>query len=295
VSFMENLISIKDLSKREIEDVFKTTTKLHGKTTNDLHGKSLAMIFEKPSTRTRISFEVAMSHLGGRSIFLSSRDMQLGRGESIADTARVLSRYVDAVMARLYKHEVMLELDKYSDIPVINGLTDSCHPCQVLADLYTILEKKGTLDLKIAWVGDGNNVCNSFVFAQEKLEFKLSIATPSGYEPKAINSVKGNKRLELTNNPKEAVKGADVVVTDSWISMGDESEKEERIKTFSPYQVNKDLVKFAKPNYLFMHCLPYKKHEVSENIIYGPNSIVFDEAENRLHVQKAILSLLIEK
>lgn len=292
---MENLISIKDLSKREIEEVFKTTTKLHGKITNGLHGKSLAMIFEKPSTRTRISFEVAMSHLGGRSIFLSPRDMQLGRGESIADTARVLSRYVDATMARLYKHEVMLELDKYSDIPVINGLTDFCHPCQVLADLYTILEKKGTLDLKIAWVGDGNNVCNSFVFAQEKLGFRLSIATPSGYEPAAIENVKSNGRLELTNNPNEAVKDADVVVTDSWISMGDESEKEERIKIFSPYQVNKELVKFAKPNYLFMHCLPYKKHEVSENIIYGPNSIVFDEAENRLHVQKAILSLLIEK
>jgi ornithine carbamoyltransferase len=291
---MENLISIKDLNKREIEEIFKTTAKLRGKITNDLRGKSLAMIFEKPSTRTRVSFEVAMSQLGGSSIFLSPRDMQLGRGESIADTARVLSRYADAIMARLYKHKVILELDKYSDIPVINGLTDFCHPCQVLADLYTILERKGTLDLKIAWVGDGNNVCNSFVFAQEKLGYQLSIATPNGYEPAAIENVKPDERLELTNDPKDAVKDADVVVTDSWVSMGDEAEKEERIKVFKPYQVNEDLAKFAKPNYLFMHCLPYKKYEATEGIIYGPNSVVFDEAENRLHVQKAILDLLIK-
>ncbi len=292
---MENLISIKDLSKQEIENILKTAAKLRGKITDDLHGKSLAMIFEKPSTRTRVSFEVAMSQLGGSSMFLSPRDMQLGRGERISDTARVLARYVDAIMARLYKHEVMIELDKYSDIPVINGLTDFCHPCQVLADLYTILERKGTLDLKVAWIGDGNNVCNSFVFAQEKLGFELSIATPNGYEPSAINNVKPNERLKLTNDPKEAVKDADIVVTDSWVSMGDEAEKEERVKIFKRYQVNAELVKLAKPNYLFMHCLPpYRGYEVTADIIDGSHSIVFDEAENRLHVQKAILILLIK-
>lgn len=291
---MKNLISIKDLSKKEMEEIFKATTKLYGKVTNDLHGKALAMIFEKPSTRTRVSFEVAMYQLGGSSIFLSVRDMQLGRGESIADTARVLSRYVDGIMARVYEHTQLVELDKFADIPIINGLSNYCHPCQVLADLYTVLERRGTLNLKFAWIGDGNNVCNSFIFAQEKLGFELNIATPAGYEPKAIKEVKPNKKLKLTNNPREAVRDADIVITDCWVSMGQEAEKEKRIKAFKPYRVDAELTKLAKPNYLFMHCLPYKGYEASEDIIYGSHSIVWTEAENRLHVQKAILFLLLK-
>jgi len=285
---MKNLISLNDLTKEDIESIFRKTAELKGKRTKDLDGRTLAMFFEKPSTRTRVSFEVAMTQLGGHAIYLDPQTMQLKRGETIGDTAAVLSRYVDAIMARVYKHETLLEMAKHASVPIINGLSDFSHPCQILADLYTVLEKKGTLNLKFVWLGDGNNVCNSFVYAATKLGFQLVVSTPEGYEPKAKGS------YELVRDPKEAVKGADVVITDTWISMGDVRDEQETVKIFKPYQVNSELVELAKPDYMFMHCLPaHREYEVTSDIIDGPNSIVFDEAENRLHVQKAILALLI--
>lgn len=290
---MKHLLSINDLTKGDIEKIFKLTDKLKNKHTTDLKNKVLAMIFEKSSTRTRVSFEVAMQQLGGHAIFLSKNDIQLGRGEPISDTARVLSVYVNGIMARLFKHEDLLEFAKYSSVPVINGLTDFSHPCQILADLYTVLKKKGTLNLKFAWVGDGNNVCNSLIFASKKLGFDLAVATPKGYEPK--EEVLRGSKVKVTNNPIEAVKGSDVVVTDTWISMGQEEEKEKRIREFKGFQVNKELIKHAKADYIFLHCLPaYRGYEVSSEIIDGKNSVVLDEAENRLHTQKTILYLLMK-
>ena len=290
---MDDLISINDLSVSEIEEVFKKTRETKDSISDILNGKCLAMIFEKPSTRTRVSFENAMTQLGGHAIFLSPNDTQLGRGESIADTARVLSRYVDAIMARLFDHGNIVDLAKNAEIPVINGLTDFCHPCQILTDLYTVLEKKETLNLKFAWLGDGNNVCNSFIFAASKLKFQLSIATPRGFEPKALDDVNASN-IEITYDPRKAVKDASVIITDTWVSMGQEEEKEKRLEIFKPFQVNQELIRFADPNYLFMHCLPaYRGYEVTTGVIDGPNSIVWDEAENRLHVQKAILTQLI--
>ena len=290
---MDDLISISGLSVSEIEAIFKETSETKGRISDILNGKCLAMIFEKPSTRTRVSFESAMTQLGGHAIFLSPIDTQLGRGESIADTARVLSRYVDAIMARLFDHGNIVDLTKNAEVPVINGLTDFCHPCQILTDLYTVLEKKGSLNLKFAWLGDGNNVCNSFIFAASKLKFHLSIATPRGFEPKALDDV-NTSNIEVTHDPKKAVKDASVVITDTWVSMGQEAGKEKRLKIFKPFQVNRELIRFADPNYLFMHCLPaYRGYEVTTDVIDGPNSVIWDEAENRLHVQKAILNLLI--
>ena len=289
----KDLLSINDLSKADIEKIFKLTDRLKNKHTTDLKNKVLAMIFEKSSTRTRVSFEVAMQQLGGHAIFLSKNDIQLGRGEPISDTARILSKYVDGIMARLFKHEDLLELAKYSSVPVINGLTDFSHPCQILADLYTVLKKKKTLDLKFAWIGDGNNVCNSFIFASKKLGFDLTVATPKGYEPKE-EVLKGSK-VKVTNNPVEAVKNSDVIITDTWISMGQEEEKEKRLKDFKGFQVNKELVKHAKSSYIFLHCMPaYRGYEVSSEIIDGKNSLVIEEASNRLHTEKAILKLLIK-
>ncbi len=289
----KDLLSINDLTKTDIENIFRLTDKLKNKHTTDLKNKVLAMIFEKSSTRTRVSFEVAMQQLGGHAIFLSKNDIQLGRGEPIADTARVLSRYVDGIMARLFKYEDLLELAKHSSVPVINGLTEFEHPCQILADLYTVLKKKGTLNIKFAWVGDANNVCNSLILASKKLGFDLTIATPKGYEPKE-EVLKGSK-VKVTNNQIEAVKNSDVIETDTWISMGQEEEKEKRLRDFQGFQVNKELVKHAKSSYLFLHCMPaYRGYEVSSDIIDGKNSVVFEEAEARLHTQKAVLYLLIK-
>lgn len=292
---MRHLVSIKQLTKNEIESIFNKSAELKKHTKGDeLSGKTLAMFFEKPSTRTRVSFETAMTQLGGHAVFLSPRDMQLSRGETMADTAKVLSRYTDAIMARTYKHDTVVELAKHSTVPVINGLTDHCHPCQILTDLFSVIEKRGTLDLKFAWIGDGNNVCNSFIYASSKLNFPLIVATPKGYEP-AENVLSGSK-VVVVNNPKEATKDADVIITDTWVSMGQEDEKEKRLSDFKGFQVNSDLVKLANANYLFMHCLPaHRGYEVSADVIDGVNSIVFDEAENRLHVQKGILYMLVKK
>lgn len=267
-----------------------------------LQGKTLGMIFQKSSTRTRVSFEVAMYQLGGHALYLNAADMQLGRGESVADTARVLSRYLDGIMIRTFAHDDVVELAEYASIPVINGLTDLLHPCQALADLLTIKEKKGQLSgLKLAFVGDGNNVCHSLMFGCAKVGIDIAVATPKGYEPDEQivylakqDALKHGVSINITNDPVEAVKDADVVVTDVWASMGQEAEQAQRAQDFAPYQVNDKLVSHARPDYIFLHCLPaHRGEEVVEDIIDGPNSVVWDEAENRLHTQKALLAMLL--
>ncbi|OEH87033.1 ornithine carbamoyltransferase [Desulfuribacillus stibiiarsenatis] len=263
-----------------------------------LAGKTLGMIFQKSSTRTRVSFEVGMLQLGGHPLFLSNNDIQLGRGETIYDTAKVLSRYVDAIMIRAHGHEQVEELAKHADIPVINGLTDTYHPCQALADLQTILEHKGRLKgLKVAYIGDGNNVAHSLMIGCAKVGIDVAIATPAGYEPdakiveraKLIAQAHGSS-VVVTNDPVEAAKNADVLYTDVWASMGQEAEQEKRVKDFAGYQIDSQLCSHAKPDFIFLHCLPaHRGEEVSAEVIDGPNSVIFDEAENRLHAQKAIM------
>ncbi len=303
-----DLLTLQDYTREEIMFILETAKMLKQRYYSGervipiLKGKTLAMIFQKPSTRTRVSFEVAMLQLGGFVLYLSWNELQLGRGETIADTARVLSRYVDSVMARVYKQSDLEELAKYADIPIINGLSDLYHPCQALGDMLTIWEKKGRLkDLKIAWVGDGNNVANSLIIISTKLGLDIAVATPKGYEPpKHViewayeNARESGSKITLTNDPSEAVKDADVIYTDVWVSMGQEKEKEIRLRVFRPYQVNKELIKKAKENVIFMHCLPaHRGEEVTDEVIDGPWSVVWDQAENRLHAQKAILSLLL--
>jgi ornithine carbamoyltransferase len=261
-----------------------------------LKNKTLAMIFQKPSTRTRVSFEAGMYHLGGHAINLSSQDMQLSRGETIEDTAKTLSRYVDCIMARVYDHSLLEKLSESSSIPVINGLSDSFHPCQILADFMTIKEKKGKFKgLKIAWIGDGNNVCNSMIYGCVLSGAKLSIATPKGFEPNKSVLKESSKSVEidLSTDPIKAIKNADVVVTDTYTSIHNNDLK--RIKKFLPkYQVNESLMNHADSNAIFMHCLPAKReNEVTSSVIDGPQSVVWDEAENRLHTQKALLASII--
>lgn len=263
-----------------------------------LAGKTLGMIFEKSSTRTRVSFEVGTYQLGGHALFLSSRDIQLGRGEPIKDTARVLSRYVDGIMIRTFGHDVVRELASYATVPVINGLTDLLHPCQVLADVFTIQESFGE-DLTprtVAWVGDGNNMANSWLNAAYRFGFTLRLACPEGYrpDPQVLERACGSAKVLLTADPAEAVDGADVVSTDVWASMGQEAEAEARARAFAGYHVNAELMRRATPSAIFLHCLPaHRGEEVSEEVFEGPQSRVFDEAENRLHVQKALLATLM--
>ncbi|NJD04131.1 MAG: ornithine carbamoyltransferase [Ruminiclostridium sp.] len=306
---MKHLISLFDITAEEIESIFTISAKLkkelkEGKTHHILQGKTLGMIFSKSSTRTRVSFEVGMYQLGGHSLFLNSNDIQLGRGETIYDTAQVLSRYINGIMIRTFKHSDVEDLARFGTIPVINGLTDLMHPCQILADLFTILEVKGRLKgLKMAYVGDGNNVANSLLHGCAKVGMDICIATPEGYgcdegiiEEARSDAKKTGCKLVLTEDPVEAATGADVIYTDTWVSMGQEAEKEIRTKTFMPYQVNKKLFSHAGNNAMFLHCLPaYRGMEVSEDIIDGPDSAVFEEAENRLHVQKAIMAMLMQK
>jgi ornithine carbamoyltransferase len=303
---VRHLTSIRDLSHADVAEVFRLAVDMkrspdryHGA----LAGKTLAMIFQKPSTRTRVSFEVGIYQLGGIGLFLSERDLQLGRGETIADTARVLSRLVDAIMARTHAHQDIVELARDATVPVINGLSDLLHPCQALADYFTLMEKKQTLrGRKIAYVGDGNNMCHSLLYGANKVGMDIAVATPRDYAPKAIivksaqrESQQAGTKLILTEDPGEAVAGADAVYTDVWASMGQESEAEKRKGIFRPYQVNAALMARAKPDSVFMHCLPaHRGEEVSADVIDGPQSIVFDQAENRLHVQKAILHLLMK-
>ena len=304
----KNLLSLKDWSGPEIIETIDFAQRLkedrkQGIDNKLLKGKYLGMIFAKSSTRTRISFEVGMKELGGDAIFLSSDDIQLGRGESISDTAKVLSRYLDGIMIRTFKQKDVVKLAKYASIPVINGLTDKFHPCQILADFQTISELKGSLNgLKLAYVGDGNNVANTLLYGCAKVGMDIAVAAPEGYEcdtkivavANAYARESGSKVM-ITKDPAEAVTDADVVYTDTWVSMGQESEKEKKIKAFEGYQVNKALVSHARKDYIFLHCLPaYRGYEVSDEIIDGSHSKVFDEAENRLHVQKAVMVKLMK-
>ncbi|MCL2707974.1 MAG: ornithine carbamoyltransferase [Defluviitaleaceae bacterium] len=297
---MKHLLKLADLSKAEIIDYLDLGDKLKaelkkGKKHPLLAGKHLAMIFSKSSTRTRVSFEVGINQLGGSALFLSQTDIQLGRGESIEDTAKVLSRYVDGIMIRTYKQSDVEELAMYSDVPVINGLTDFCHPCQVLGDLMTIREYKGKLEgLTVGWVGDGNNVCNSLIVGALKCGMKLQIATPDGYKPDAgvLASAKGD--MLLTDDPKVAVKGADVVFTDVWASMGQEGEAEKRKKSFAGYTLTDELMALAKNSAMIQHCLPaHKGEEIDYGLFAKHANEIYDEAENRLHIQKAVMATLM--
>ncbi|MCL2337620.1 MAG: ornithine carbamoyltransferase [Firmicutes bacterium] len=302
-----DLLSLHDFTPQEITHILDLADTLkqqrkQGVPHELLQGKTLAMIFEKSSTRTRVSFETGMYQLGGHALFLSAADLQLGRGEGIGDTGRVLGRYVDGIMIRTFAQQDVEELAQYSQAPVINGLTDLLHPCQILADLQTIREHKGRLaGLKVAWVGDGNNVCHSLMFGCAKMGMHLSVACPPGYQPDSAiaaaaraDAAETGAELTLLTDPAAATAGADVVVTDVWASMGQESEQQARMKVFAPYQVNAGLLAGAAPDYLFLHCLPaHRGEEVTAEIIDGPHSVVFDEAENRLHAQKAVLALLL--
>ncbi|WP_418791482.1 ornithine carbamoyltransferase [Phosphitispora sp. TUW77] len=301
----KDLLALYLLTREEIWEILKLAQDLKIKQKNGvacplLNGKTLGMIFTKSSTRTRVSFEAAMYQLGGYPLFLSGQELQLGRGETIADTAKVLSRYLDGIMIRTFAHSDVEELAKYADIPIINGLTDLNHPCQILADFQTIMEYKGGLKgLKLAYIGDGNNICHSLLNGCAKVGMNISAAVPGGYEPnpEIVKIAKADAEetgavIEITDDPFKAVKDGDVIYTDVWASMGQEEEHAERLKIFKPYQVNAKLVSCAKPDYLFMHCLPaHRGEEVTAEVIDGPNSVVFDEAENRLHAQKAVLAL----
>ncbi|MGO4888463.1 ornithine carbamoyltransferase [Anaerobacillus sp. MEB173] len=300
----KDFLTLRDFTKEEIFYFLDSAISLkkaqkEGNCPQLLKGKTLGMIFEKSSTRTRVSFEVGMSQLGGHALFLSPRDLQIGRGEPISDTAKVLSRYVDGIMIRTFAHQTIEEFAEYATVPVINALTDDYHPCQVLADLMTIYEQKGTFEgLKLTYIGDGNNMAHSLLIGAAKVGMDVAIACPKNYEPKdeivaAAKEIakETGATVTITNDPIEAVTDADVIYTDVWASMGFEEEQEEREKAFSTYQVNQELVSHAKETYIFLHCLPaHRGEEVSADVIDGPHSVVFDEAENRLHVQKAIMA-----
>ena len=301
-----DFLTLRDFSADEILEILKLAKKVKGSRNmfrGALNGRGVAMIFEKPSTRTRISFEMAVSELGGTPIYLRPMEMQLKRGESLADTARVLSRYVSLIMARVYEYETLVDLAKWAEIPVVNGLSNINHPLQTLADLLTIWEGFGRFrEVKIAWVGDGNNVCNSLLVGAAKLGLNVAVATPKGYEPNKEfvdeafkEAERSGSSIEFYEDPVEAVSGANVVMTDTFVSMGMEAEAEKRLKTFLPkYQVTADLMKHAKPDAIFMHPLPaHRGQEVSAEVIDGERSAVWDQAENRLHTSKALLLMLL--
>ena len=302
----KDLLSIHDLSTDEVAEILDCAEKLKvmqkaGIEHKILAGKTLGMIFEKSSTRTRVSFEVGIFQLGGTGLFLSSKDLQLGRGEPIKDTARVLARYLDGIMIRTFEQEKVEELAKFADIPVINGLTDLLHPCQVLTDLLTIREHKGKnfRALKMAYVGDGNNMTNSYLYGAAKVGMTLTVATPENYKPNQkvfdnalSDAEETGAKLSWTENPAEAVKDADIIATDTWASMGQESEHDARKKIFAPYQVNKQLLSHASKNVIVLHCLPaYRGEEITDEVFEDNAHVIFDEAENRLHTQKAIMAL----
>lgn len=302
---MKDFISILDISEEELDHLLADAHELKrqrkaGISHPLLSGKTLAMIFEKSSTRTHISFEVGMNELGGHALFLNARDMQIWRGEEIRDTARAASRYVSAMMIRAYKHSTIEEFAKYATIPVINGLSDMEHPCQLLADIMTMQEHFGsTQDLKVAWVGDGNNVCNSLILSTVLTGLDVTVSTPKGYEPdpdyvKKARDLGG--KVTLVREPEQAVKDAEVIITDTWISMGDENERDERMKLFGDYTVDSDLMKLASPNARVLHCLPaHRGEEITDEVMEGGQSLVWDEAENRLHAQKALLVRLLKR
>jgi ornithine carbamoyltransferase len=300
----KDLIAISDLTIEEVQAVISLTGERKSlsrerKSTRPLLGKSVAMIFEKSSTRTRVSFEIGINQLGGYPLFISSTDSQMKRGEPVSDTARVLSRYVDGIVVRAYDHEDVEELARWATVPVINALTDLTHPCQILADLFTIIEKGRSLKgLKVAYIGDGNNVANSWINAAAVIGFDLAVACPKGYEPdkkimgSALKSADG--KIEIEHDPKAAANGAHVLYTDVWVSMGQDKEAGERKKAFKGFQINKELIELAEPDVLVMHCLPaHRGEEITDEAMEGEHSVVFDQAENRLHTQKAILEILM--
>ncbi|MGM0405061.1 MAG: ornithine carbamoyltransferase [Thermoplasmatota archaeon] len=301
----KDFISILDFKERlqeilriggEIKKKFK-----NGEPYQPLKGKSLGMIFEKPSTRTRISFEVGTTQLGGHALYLSPKDLQLGRGETIADTAKVLSRYVDGIMYRAFEHDMMVELAENSTVPVISGLDDIEHPCQIMADLMTIREHKDDFDRKLVYVGDGNNVCHSLLLGSAIVGMDMTACTPKGYEPmdRFVEKAKEigeetEANIEVSTEPEKAVENADVIYTDVWVSMGDEEEKEKRMNDFKGFQINQSLVEKAKDDVIVMHCLPaHRGVEITDEVVDGEHSVVFDQAENRLHAQKAIMAELM--
>ncbi len=303
----KSFLAISDFSREELEEILAQGEKLKlehlsGKDEPLLKGKSIGVIFEKPSTRTRISFAVGIFQLGAQALILNSSNMQLKRGETVADTARVLSRYLHAIVARVYAHKTLEDLRDYGSVPVINALSDYTHPCQIMGDLLTIREKKNKLDgLKLAYLGDGNNVCHSLMFGGTKFGMHVSVATPEGYEPDEKVTKLSEKfaeesggSLTITHDPFEAAKDADVIYTDVWASMGEEAEHDKRVKVMQPYQLNDTLISKAKKDVIVMHCLPaHRGEEITDSVIDGPHSVVWDQAENRLHIQKAILSLLV--
>lgn len=301
-----HFLTIWDISEEEIWALIERAQALKqalrgGSLVKTLQGKVLGLLFMKPSTRTRVSFEAGMYYLGGNCIFMTSKETQLSRKEPLSDTARVLSRYIDALVVRTYAHEEVEELARYSSIPVINGLTDLHHPCQVLGDLLTVWEKKKSFNFPIAWVGDGNNVCHSWIEAALRLGLTLRVATPDGFEPHPSivekikkNAGKGHGSVEILRDPVEAVKDAQVVNTDVWTSMGQEAEEARRREVFKPYQVNRQLLSHAHPDAIVLHCLPaHRGEEITDDVIEGPQSVVFDQAENRMFVQMALLEWLI--
>ena len=300
---MKHLLSMADLSLEDIYGILELAEEIkekrsQGKVTDHLKNKSLGMIFEKSSTRTRVSFEVGMNDLGGHAIYLNSNDIQVGRGESIEDTAKVLSRYLHGIIARVYSHDTLVKLSENSTIPVINALSDKEHPCQVLADLLTIKEYKNRIsDMKFVWVGDGNNVCNSLMLACAIAGMEMVVACPKGYEPKeefVLQALDLGGVLTITNDPIKACEGADILYTDVWISMGEEAETEKRLKDFKGFEINKKMVSVSKPDVIVMHCLPaHRGLEIAADVIDGTHSVVFDQAENRLHAQKAVLLKLL--
>ena len=300
----KDLLNIYDLEPDDFDTIWKKAAKLKkalkaGKPHASLKGKTLGMIFDKSSTRTRISFEVGMYQLGGIALFLNSRDTQIGRGEPISDSARMMSRYLNGIMIRTFSQKSVEDFAQNASIPVINGLTDLLHPCQILSDLFTIREKKGSYDkLKVAYIGDGNNIANSWIEAAARLPIGLTLACPKGYDPDAEIMARCKKEakegITLYRDPMEAARNADVLYTDVWVSMGQESEDRERKKIFKNYQINKKLLKEAKKDAIVMHCLPaHRGEEISSDVIDGRQSVVIDQAENRLHVQKAILEILL--
>ena len=302
----KDLLSIKDLKPQDVELLFQTASDLKQrrkrgeKIIHLLDGKNLGLLFEKPSTRTRISFEVAVRELGGNSLFLQSEQLQLKRGETLADAAKIFSLYLDVLAVRTYNHKNLLELAKNSMIPVINALSDYSHPCQVLSDMFTIKEKMGKLEnIKLTYIGSGNNVCNSWIHGAAKTGINLTISSPGGYEPgnkilEDAKKINEKCKIKLSNDPLKAVKNADVIYTDVWVSMGEEKEKNERMNAFKNFQVNKKLVKSAKKNVLIMHCLPaHRGEEITSEVLDGAHSIVWEQAENKLHLQKALLVLLL--
>jgi ornithine carbamoyltransferase len=293
----KDILTIKDLEKDEIEWLILKGLELKKMGRNPdyrpLLGYVLGLLFDKASTRTRVSFEVAMMRLGGNTIFMSSKETQLSRNETVEDTARVLSRYLDCLAIRTYSQQMVETMAKYADIPVINALTDMYHPCQVLSDIMTVKEKKGRIEgLKIVWLGDGNNVANSWINLARKMDFELVIACPRGYEPLELKDRTDN--IKLVREPKDAVKDADIINTDVWVSMGQEDKAETKRKDFTGYQLNKELLSYAKPDAIVMHCLPaHRGEEITDEVLDGPNSVVFDQAENKLYMHEAILEMLL--